>query len=110
MKKLELEPVKDERAVGYYKMFTSVSMDDYFKVERMAHERARERVAYVDGKRVPYVVKMSMYAADVDREKELLEDNFKRGMVQADIIVFESVEQKKRFREDKVLVYKQNAR
>jgi hypothetical protein len=94
-----------EEVPEFEKMFTSYSMEDYWSVERNAHERARERLAYVKGKRVPYVVKMSVYAAEIDRGVEWLEDNFRESMIQADVIVFRDVKQKQAYQRNGVLVY-----
>jgi hypothetical protein len=86
-------------------IYTCISTEDYWTTERDAHFRAKDRLAYSKGKRVPYTVKMSIYGSDIDRSKEWLEDNFKPVMVQADVIVFESLEQKKAFMKEGLVVY-----
>lgn len=89
----------------YDKLYTSVGMLDYFSMEKAAHERARTRLAFKGGKRVPYVVKMSVFAPLIDRGECWLEDNFVMGMVQADVVVFDGLEQKRRFLESGKMVY-----
>lgn len=89
----------------FHRVFTCLSDMNYFHAEREAHDRARERLAYIDGKRVPYMVKMSVYAPKIDRSKYWLEDDFKPARMQADVIVFKDVEQKKEFIRNGRIVY-----
>jgi len=94
-----------KKADVYHKKYMSISRLDYFAAERGAHDRARECLAYIKNRRVPYVVKMSIYAPSVNRGKSFLEDDFIPSMIQSDVIVFANMEQKKIYEANNVIIY-----
>lgn len=112
---MNLTEVGSTESQGLYRdMYSRVGFD-YEEVENQAHANAVDRLAFDgDGKLLPYMVKMSCFAADIDRKSDVLEFHKFGGRldlrtkIQADVIVFSSAEQKLVFEEEGYLAFKKH--
>lgn len=92
-------------------MFTARGLD-FETVMLNAERNAEERLKWIGGVERKYHVRMSLAAADIDRDKEFLEDVLLRGekvvcVAQADVLVFKDEVSYERYISERMIIFKE---